>query len=46
MTSAQHMLWMLDEYENHPRRQDPGFHHRQAVAMAALLAAPRPPVTV
>ncbi len=30
MTNAQHMLWMLDEFETDPRRQVPRLHHRQA----------------
>ena len=30
MASAQHMLWMLDEYETLARREVPRFHHRQA----------------
>ncbi len=30
MTNAQHMLWMLDEYEAAHRRPLPGLHHRQA----------------
>ena len=30
MTDAQHMLWMLDEFETDPRRPFSRFHHRQA----------------
>ncbi len=37
MTSAQHMLWMLDEYEAIHGSQYPGFHHRQTGGIGGSL---------
>ena len=46
MTSAQHMLWMLDEFEAHPRRpRSPASSPASRSASAARWAAPRPPAT-
>ena len=45
MSNAQHMLWMMDEYETITGGKYPGIITGKPVGMGGSLAGPKPPVS-